>query len=160
MKSEDTELYIDNWSEGHDKDDNLIEKFEGKIMMKNVKEQKYLGFTISEDGSNMKNIIAKEKRAYGIKKQIQFLIKNLGKYTFESSMIYVNSLLRSSILFAAEAMYNVNETEYRHIERIEEDIMRNIFDTGKGCAGYQLYFEAGKLPARIVIKKMKLIFFH
>ena len=89
------------------------------------------------------------------KKQIQFLIKNLGKYTFESSMIYVNSLLRSSILFAAEAMYNVNETECRNIERIEEDIMRNIFDTGKGCVGYQLFFEAGQLPARIVIKKIK-----
>ena len=57
---------IDNWSEGHDQDDNLIKKFEGKIMMKNVKEQKYLGFIISEDGSNMKNIIAKEKCAYGI----------------------------------------------------------------------------------------------
>ena len=87
-------------------------------------------------------------------------MKNLGKYTFESSMIYLNSLLRSSILFAAEAMYNVKEIEYRHIERIEEDMMRKIFETGKGCAGYQLYFESGQLPARIVIKKMKLTFFH
>ena len=128
--------------------------------MKNVKEQKYLGFLISEDGSNIKNIIAKEKRAHGIKKQIQFLMKNLGKYTFESSMIYLNSLLRSSILFAAEAMYNVKEIEYRHIERIEEDMMRKIFETGKGWAGYQLYFESGQLPARILIKKMNFTFFH
>ena len=30
VKSEDTELYIDNWSEGHDKDDNLIEKLKEK----------------------------------------------------------------------------------------------------------------------------------
>ena len=60
----------------------------------------------------------------GLKKQIQFLMKNLGKYSFESSMIYLNSLLRSSILFAAEAMYNVKEIEYRHIERIKEDMMR------------------------------------
>ena len=38
--------------------------------------------------------------------------------------------------------------------------MRNIFNTGKGCVGYQLYFEAEQLPAKIIIKKMKLIFFH
>ena len=160
VKPEETELYIDHWSEEHDKDDNLIEKFEGKIMMKHVQELKYLGFIISEDRSNMKNIIAKEKQAFGIKRQITILIKNLGKYKFESSMIYLNSLLRSSILFAAEAMYNVKEIEYRHIERIEEDKIRQIFKTGKGCAGYQLYCEAGQLPARIVIKKMKLIFVH
>ena len=41
--------------------------------MKNVKEQNYLGFITSEDGSNIKNIIAKEKQAHGItKKPIQF----------------------------------------------------------------------------------------
>ena len=75
-------------------------------------------------------------------------------------MIYLNSLLRTSILFSAEAMYNVKEMEYRHIERIEKDIIRKIFKNGKGCAGYQLYLETGQLPARIVIKKMKLIFVH
>ena len=28
------------------------------------------------------------------------------------------------------------------------DMMKRIFLTGKGCAIYQLYFEAGQLPAR------------
>ena len=37
--------------------------------MKRVTEQKYLGFVVSEDGSNMKNIEVKEKRAIGIKKR-------------------------------------------------------------------------------------------
>ena len=108
----------------------------------------------------MKNINAKEKRAQGIKREIQYLIKGLGKYTFESSIIYINSLLRSTILFAAETMYNISEKEYRQIERIEEDMMRRIFKTGRGCSIYQLYFEAGQLPARILIKRMKLIFFQ
>ena len=109
VRSEDTDLSIDYWSEKHDKEDKLIEQFEGKIKMKHVEEQKYLGFIISKDGSNMNNIIAKEKRAQGIKRQIQHLMKGLGKYTLESSMIYLNSLLRSTILFAAEAMYDIKE---------------------------------------------------
>ena len=63
-------LYIDKWSEIHDKKDHLIETFEGKVRMEGVTEQKYLGFVVSEDGSNMKNIEVKEKRAMGIKKKI------------------------------------------------------------------------------------------
>ena len=48
-------------------------------------------------------------------------------------MIYLNSLLRSSILFDAETMYNVEETEHRQLERNEEDVMRNLHKTGHGC---------------------------
>ena len=52
-------------------------------------------------------------------------------------MIYINSLLRSTTLFAAETMYNVTEKEYRIIERIDEDMMRRVFKTGRGCAIYE-----------------------
>ena len=75
-------------------------------------------------------------------------------------MIYLNSLLLSSILFAVEAMYNLKENEVRLIKRIEENLLRKIFNTGKGCSIYQLYFESGHLPARMQIKRMKLVFFE
>ena len=74
-------------------------------------------------------------------------------------MIYLNSLLRSSILFAAETMYDTKEVEYRLIERIEEDLLRKIFKTGSGCPIFQLYLESGHIPARFAIKRMKVIFF-
>ena len=88
------------------------------------------------------------------------LVKGLRKFTIEGAMIYLNSLLGSSILFAAEATYNLKENEVRLLERIEESLLRKIFDTGKGCPIYQLYFEAGHLPARIQIKRMKLVFYQ
>ena len=50
--SVDSDFYIDTWSEQNNKEGNLIEKFEGKTKIINVLEQKYLGFVISEDGSN------------------------------------------------------------------------------------------------------------
>ena len=126
--------------------------------MKNVSEQKYLGLIILKDGSNMKNIEAKRNWAIGIKKQIQFLLQGLGKYTFEGGMIYLNSLLRSSILFAAKAMYNIKKNELRQIGRIEEELLRKFFKTGKGCPLYQLYFEIGDIPARFAIARMKIVF--
>ena len=113
-------LHIDNWSEKHNKNNHLTESFEGNVPMKNVADQKYLGLTPSEIGCNVKSIIEKRKQANGIIREIQFLIKGLGKFTFEGAMIYLNSLLRSSILFAAKAMYNLKENELRLLERIEE----------------------------------------
>ena len=88
------------------------------------------------------------------------MIKGLGKYTFQGAMIYLNSLLRSSILFAAEAMYNLKENEFRLLERIEENLLRKLFNTEKGCSIYQLYFESGHIPARFQIKRMKLVFYE
>ena len=154
----ESELFIDHWSETHDKEGHLIEAFEAKVKMLQVPEQRYLGFIISEDGSNLKNIMSKQKRSFGIIRDIQYLLTGLGKYTFEGGMIYINSLLRSSILYAAETMYNVKENEMRQIERIEKNMLRKLFKTRKGCSIYQLSFESGHLPARFQIKRMKLVF--
>ena len=119
-----------------------------------------MGFVLFENGSNLNNIISKQNRAIGIKNDIEYLIKGLGKYTLEGGMIYLSSLLRSSILFAAETMYDIKEIEYRLIERIEEDLLRRFFETGPGCPIFQLYFESGLIPARFAIKRMKIIFLN
>ena len=155
----ETDLFIDHWKETHNEQGHHEETFEGKVKMTNVTEQKYLGYVLSDNGSNMNNIMAKQNRAIGIKKDIQYLVKGLGKYTLEGGMIYLNSLLRSSILFAAETMYDTKEVEYRLIERIEEDLLQKIFKTGSGCPIFQLYLESGHIPARFAIKRMKVIFF-
>ena len=100
-----------------------------------------------------------KKIAIGIKKDIEYRVKGLGKYTLEGGMIYNNSLLRSSILFATETVYSIKEVEYRLIGKIEEDMLRRFFETGPGCPIFQLYFESGHIPARFAIKRMKIIFF-
>ena len=56
-------------------------------------------------------------------------------------------------------MNNFSEVEYIMIEIIEEQMLRKRLKTGKGCPIFQLYFESGHIPARFVIKRMKLVFF-
>ena len=73
-------------------------------------------------------------------------------------MIYLNYLLKSSILFAAKAMYNVKKNELRQIERIEEALLRKLSKTGQGYPFCQLYFEIGHILARFAIKIMKIGF--
>ena len=54
--------------------------------------------------------------------------------------------------------YNLKETELRQIERIEEDFLRKLFKTTKGCPITSLYLEIGQTPARFEIMKMRLLY--
>ena len=55
----------------------------------------------------IKNKIHKQNRAMGIKRQLMSMVRNLGKYTMECGFIYLNSLLRGSILYATETMIDI-----------------------------------------------------
>ena len=73
-------------------------------------------------------------------------------------MIFLNVMLRPSILYACEAYYNLKENEIRQIERIEENFLRKVLNTTKGCPIVQLYLEVGHTPARMEIQKIRLLY--
>ena len=153
-------LEVDTWKTTHDEDGNMIETYEGKTKIEGVDEMIYLGVVISCAGKNLKNIIHKGNKAIGTKKQIMNMVKESGKYTIECGFIYLNSLLRGSILCGAEAMINMKEDDYRKIEQIEEDQMRLLFETDRSCSIHLMYLESGQVPARFQIKRMGLNFYH
>ena len=115
---------------------------------------------ISSKGDNLANIRQLKKKSIGvIRKIIEKLNSlNLQKYYFECAIIFMNVILRGSILYACEVYYNLKESELRQIERIEEGYMRQILNTTRGCPIIQLYCEVGQVPARFEIQKMRLLF--
>ena len=153
-------LFVDCWDLKYDEEENLIENFEGKKEMKMCDFEPYLGFVISSNGTNMKNIEKRKNISIGTIKQIMRILKGLGKFTFECAFIYMNSILRGSTLYACETYYNLSEKETRAIEKIDEDFMRKVFETQKSCPLYLLYLEGGQIPARFIIQKQKLNFLH
>ena len=82
----------------------------------------------------------------------------LRQYYFECALIFLNVMLRSSILYASETYYGLSEHQIRQIERIEEEFLRKLFKTSKGCPISQLYLESGHIPARFQIFKNRLLF--
>jgi hypothetical protein len=70
----------------------------------------------------------------------------------------MNTMLRSSILYACETYYNLKENQIRHLERIEEGFMRELLKTSRGCPIVQLYQELGQIPARFEIYKIRLLY--
>ena len=126
--------------------------------MESVDEYKYLGHQISNKNHNMVNISQIKKKSIGIIKKIFSMLEKmkLGKYYFECGIKLLNSILRHSILYSAETYYNLNEKEKRELEKIEENYMRQLIGTEKGCPVTQIYLESGQYPARRIFSERRL----
>ena len=131
-------FFVDQWKIEH-KEDNMTGKshieeiYMGKVEIGQCDEQKYLGFIISNSDDNMANIKNIRNRSFGtIRTIFEKLNKlNLRKYYFECGMVFLNAMLRSSILYGSETYYNLKEGELRVLERIEESFMRKLLNTTK-----------------------------
>ena len=128
--------------------------------MENTKELTYLGVQLSDNGSNLNTIIKKRNKQKGTNKRILNLIKFLEKYTFECAFIFFNSIVRNSVLYGTEVMFNLIEKEKREIEKIEEGNLRSIFktDTGIQVPIHLMYLDGG--PARYQITRYMVNFLH
>ena len=151
------EYRVNNTAEGYE----MFEYFDGQTDMKQTDQYKYLGFVISSKGDNMTNIKNIISKSISATRKIQSKLKslNLGQYFFECSMILMNVILRGTILYGTELFYNLKENELRKIERIEEQFMRKILRTTKGCPITSFYSTLGRIPARFAISKMRPLCF-
>ena len=151
--------YTDNLNNGNPV---FEESFQGLVEIEKVKTQTYLGFVISSSGDNMAHIRSAKSKGTGVISKILSKLKslNLQKYYFECAMILLNAILRPSLLFACDMIYNMKESEIRQLERVEEHFLRKVLNTGKGCPIVQLYLEMGHIPARVEIQKMRCLFLH
>ena len=152
------ELKVDAWKLTHEPNGNMTEEYVGKVGMENVDSFLYLGHVLSQDGGNMKNILHKRNRSLGTQKLIPKLIKHLGPFTFEAAIIYIKALLRTSILYGAETMFNVTEKELRVLESIEESVLQTVFQTKRSCSRHLLYLESGLIPARYQVHHQMINF--
>ena len=87
------------------------------------------------------------------------MIKGLGAYTNKNGMIYLNSPLQGSILYAAETYYSLSERNIRMLESTEEDSIRKTLETGVHSPISLLYLETGHIPAQFQIQIMMQNFF-
>ena len=115
-------LFVDKWKTEHQEDRNnaLVEIYEGKVKMGNVDSYKYLGQYISNQNNNMANINAVKISSHSISNKIFNILSSLklGRHYFECGLILMNRMLRSTIKYTAETYYNLSELEIRHLKKI------------------------------------------
>ena len=155
-----TQLEVERWKVTHNEEGKLVETYDGLKIMEEKTGLTFLGAVISNDGKNNKNIKNKIDKSRGLKRQIQGLVKGLDTYTFECGMIYINSMLRDSLLYSAEAMYDIKEEEFNLLERREEENMKLLVETLKSAPLHMLYLELGQIPARYLVKGNMVMYLH
>ena len=130
--------------------------------MEQVNEKKYLGQVLSNQNNNMANINYIKRKSRIISNKIFNMLDTLrlGRYFFECGIVFLKSLLRSSIIYSAETYYNLTEAEVREMEKIEESFLIQLYNTEIGCPRSQLYLEGGIYPLRFEIMKIKTMFLH
>ena len=109
-------LVVDNWKTDYVPNQEtgeatLTETYKGKIEIEPVLQQKYLGFVISNQNNNMANIQEVKKKSIGITRKLLEKLNSLKlkKYYFECGLIFMNVILRGSILYASETYYNLKK---------------------------------------------------
>ena len=114
------ELKVDHWEEDiietiENEVTEVVDKYMGEIVIGATKEHKYLGFIISTTGDNMANIRTVQKKSIGVIRSIINKLEklNLCDYYYECAIIFMNSILRGSILYASETYYNLTEKKYQ-----------------------------------------------
>ena len=108
-----SDLMVDSWEVEY-KDNpetgslSLVETFSGPTKIEQTTSQTYLGFVLSSTGDNTAHINMIKKKSIGVMKKIFNRLNGLSlqKYYFECSMIFLNVMLRPSILYGYDMMYN------------------------------------------------------
>ena len=140
----------------------IEEAYDGFCKMEEVSEDKYLGDILSEDGKNLKNIIARRNRGTGSVNQILSILDEIcfGKYFFEVARILRNSLLISSLLSNSEAWYNLTTEDLNKLEQVDESLLRGFLECPVSTPKEMLYLEMNCIPIRFMIMSRRLNFLH
>ena len=161
------DLKVEHWGEVEIKNDEsgeieVQDIFEGEKVMDETLDEKYLGDVISNDGRNIKNIKARLAKGKGIVKQIINMLEGIpfGKHYFEVGVLLRDSLLVSSVLFNAEAWYNMTAAELNLVETIDISLLKQILNAPRGTPKEMIYLELGCIPLREIIREKRLRFLH
>lgn len=159
------DVRVENWTELEMKNDisgemEMKDTFAGELVMENKEEEKYLGDVISNDGRNVKNIKARIAKGKGIVSKIITMLDGIpfGQHYFEVGILLRDSLLVSSMLFNAEAWYNLSSSELDLLETIDVSLLKQLLRAPRGTPTEMLYLELGCIPFREIVREKRLRF--
>ena len=159
------DLKIDKWSTVHeDKDSNsessLNDVYDGKHLIEERKNEKYLGDIIDSNGKNYKNIENRVKKGHEKIKQILDYLDDIcfGKYHFVIAKILRETIFLNSILLNSEAWYSLDKKNIEDLEKVDNILLKRIFELPSSTPSAFLHLELGTTPIRFVLMVLTLNF--
>ena len=159
------DLHIDKWKVKNVDtvvagESSLVDVYDGKHLIEDAKQEKYLGDIIDSSGKNGANISARVKKGHGKIKQIMGYLEDIcyGKYHFTVAKILRKSLFINSILLNSEAWYTLNKSNIEELEKIDNILLKKIFDLPTSTPSAMVHLELGTIPIRFILMTRRLTF--
>ena len=112
-----TPVYLDSWKSQEIENKNtgkidFQEIYVGKMKIKEVTSEKYLGNRINSDGTNILDITMKCNRGLGTINKIQNILETMffGKFYFKIGKTLIESMLLGTLLTKLEVAYNLTKS--------------------------------------------------
>lgn len=155
------EAKVDLWTTKYD-DDTLMEELEGKVHIKTVNVQKYLGTMISNDGSNEHTMKAKSIKSLIAKDTIMAKLNSLplGRFYFEVAIDLRESILLGQLLYATEALTNIKKSDMDILVKADEDYILQVMNLERTAPRALVYLELGLTTISMKIKMRRIMYYQ
>ena len=159
------DLFIDKWKtvdveKSKITEASLSDVYDGKYQIKDKKNERYLGDIIDSSGKNNNNIENRIKMGHGKIKQILDYLDDIcfGKHHFVIAKILRETIFLNSILQNSEAWYSVSKNNINELEKIDNILLKKIFEIPSSTPSAFLHLELGTLPVRFILMVRRLTF--
>ena len=130
--------------------------------MEMSKSEKYLGDYISSTGGNKETIKHRVSIGNGVISKIKSMLENmsLGKHYFKTAFLLRESMFLNGVIYSSESWYRVTEEEIEELEKLDNILLRYIFEVPQSAPVVSLFLESGSVRIRNILKARRINFLH
>ena len=151
------DISVDSWVDEVKKTDDdkevLVDRYNGREVMKNVDEKKYLGNIISSNTKNKLNIIDRTNKAVGNVNRIITALheRPYGRYTYRAARIMREAMMMGPMVNNSETWFNITQDDLNTLSKPDTMLQRQLLTkVGNPCKVF-MCLELGVVPVRYVI---------
>ena len=128
--------------------------------MKESEKEKYLGDQISKYSNTKATIENRVAKGYGIVSEINAILEEipLGIYRAEIGLKLRQALLINGLLYNSEVWHSVTKEDVKHLEKIDEVLLRSLLGSHIKTPLEFLYLETGAVPISYIISMRRMIY--
>ena len=85
---------------------------------------------------------------------------NLGEHYFKTAFLLRESMFLNGVIYSSESWYGVTEEEIGELEKLDNVLLRSIFEVPQSAPVVSLFLESGCVRVRHIIKARRVNFLH
>ena len=121
--------------------------------MKTVKEKKYLGNIVSDNGANLNNIKYVRSKATGTINKIMTALSErpYGRHMFKAAKLMREAMRVGTLLTNSEGWINITKKNIELLEKPDTILLRKLISISGNSSKCFTHLELGSIPVKYVI---------